>query len=161
MAAPGFAAYASAGASPAPRASINLLLHPSALLPHEPELPLSLLASGDPADGVAGQQQPDTALNLIRAFFPPTPALDRDAFAGYVSGRRFAFCLSVHQRSRDIPDVDVPSGLALPRPLDAQHCADPDGRRMPFVERVSARRATVRVEAVYEVAGPAEQAYPA
>jgi hypothetical protein len=39
--------------------------------------PLAVDAEGD----ALRSQQPDVALNLIRAFFPPTAACDRDAFA--------------------------------------------------------------------------------
>ena len=127
-------------------------MHPSALLPHAPDLDSSVLSDGT---------TPDACLNLLRSFFPPTPAsYDRGAFGDYAtSGRRFAVCLTVHQRTVDVPDADVPSGLHLPRArLKDQFGPEAEAsahRRLPFIGRVSARRATVRVEAIYEVAAGA------
>ena len=98
---------------------------------------------------------PNISLNLLRSFFPPTPASNNDAFLAYVSGRRFAVCLTVHQRSVDVPDVDVPTGCSVNASdaiLTGEEADITAGRRAAFVDRVSARRATVRVEAMYEVA---------
>lgn len=139
-------------------AAIELLLHPSALLPHAPDLEPSsapLSAAAEPGAPPAA----DPSLDMLRAFFPPSPAgCSREDFWTYVSGRRFALCLLVHQRGVDIPDVDIDTGVVVGSSSSSSSAAGgeaaadgPPGRRIPFAERVSSRRATVRIEAIYDV----------
>jgi len=127
-----------------------LFLHPSALLPHEPALPPSFFPS-DAGDGVvassaaaaAAAAVPDRETTFLRRFFPPGAPSSAQALEQYLQEgteggepRRFAFCLTVHQRSVTALDRTVASAGYLPA---------------ASAPASSARRAVVRVEAVYEM----------
>ena len=86
----------------------------------------------------------DAELDHVRSFFPASAPRERFAFIRYLMNRRCAFCVTVHQRSHDNLVNRSTGAWMTPEEVTELPSDELEKRR-------STRRATLRVEAVYDL----------
>ena len=149
-----------AAAAIAAAEAVHVLLHPSALLPHEPPLAPSVVFT----PGGAPEGRVDVDTTFLREFLPPDAPADGNALVAWLGAaaplsdgaRRFVFCVTVHQRGVDTMPIDEAcAGYIGPLPGSMQAKAiDRAYKARPLPPGYAARAPTLRVEAVYEMQAP-------